>query len=142
MYFVNQYEILKFLEDEHEHEEFIDFKTISDSQIDLNQAILIECNNGTKEYRMDIMLHKLQELKSPIGCSFRFRRLFKVAKIILVTPNSNAGIERVYSIVNKNKSENSDRKRLDVNRSLSSILAVKLYRPESDHKCYDFHPDE
>ena len=94
-YFVNQYEIiLKFSEDEHDqlYEEFIDFKTISDSQTDLNQAILKEYDNGMKEYRMDIVWHQLEEPKSPIGCSYRFRRLFKVAKIILVTPHSNDGI--------------------------------------------------
>ena len=122
MHFVNQYKkILKFLEDKHDqlYEEFIDFKTISDSQIDLNQAILKEYGDVTKEYHIDIIWHQLQELKSPIDCSNRFRRLFKFAKTILVTPHSNAGIKRVYSIVNKNKSENSDRKRLDVNKLLS-----------------------
>ena len=51
-------------------------------------------------------------------------------------------MECIYSIINKNKSENSDRNLFDVNRSLSSILEVKLYRLESDHKCYDFHPDK
>ena len=42
--------MLKFLEDEHYQlfEEFIDFKTISDSQINLNQAILKEYDDGTK----------------------------------------------------------------------------------------------
>ena len=74
-------------------------------------------------------------------CSYRFRPIFKFAKIILVTPHSNTGIEYVYSIVNKNKFENSDCNHLDVNRSLSSILAVKLDRPESDQK-YDFHPNK
>ena len=91
---------------------------------------------------MNIIRHQLQELKSPVGCSYRFRQRFKAAAIILVKPYSNAGIERVYSIFNKNKFENSDHKRLDVNRSLSSIIAVKCDRPESDHKCYNFHPDK
>ena len=42
--------MLKFLEDKHYqlYEEFIDFKTISDSQINLNQAILKEYDDGTK----------------------------------------------------------------------------------------------
>ena len=58
MYFVNQYEkILNFLEDKHDqlYEEFIDFKTSCESQIDLNQAILKVYNDGTKEYCMDII---------------------------------------------------------------------------------------
>ena len=32
----------------------------------------------------------------------RFELLLKVAKLILITPHSNVGIERVFSIVNKN----------------------------------------
>ena len=62
MHFVNQYKkILKFLEDKHDqlYEEFIDFKTVSDSQIDLNQAILKEYGDVTKEYHIDIIWHQL-----------------------------------------------------------------------------------
>ena len=66
---------------------------------------------------------ELQNLKSPIGSTYRFRKLFKVAKIIIITPHSNAGVERVYSLVNKTKPEKSDCNCPDVNRSLSSILA-------------------
>ena len=98
------------------YESLIDFNTISDSQIDLSQAILKEYDDGTKEYRMDIIWYQLQELKSPTGCSYRFRRLFKVVKIILVTMQPNSGIERVYTNVNKNRFENSDCNRLDANK--------------------------
>jgi hypothetical protein len=59
-----------------------------------------------------------------------------------IIPHSNAGIEHVFSLVNKNKSENSDRNRLDIERSLSTILAVKLDRPESEFNCYDYSPSE
>ena len=64
--------------------------------------------------------------------------LFKVAKLILITSHSNAGIDRVFSLVNKNKSAGSDRNKLDIELSLSSILAVKMERPESQEKCYCF----
>ena len=47
----------------------------------------------------------------------------------------NAGIERLFSLVNKNKNESSERNRLDIKGSLSSILTVKLERPESQEKC-------
>ena len=91
---------------------------------------------------MDIIWHQLQEMKSQIVCNYRFTHLFKVATIILVMPHSNAGIKYIYSIINKNKFKNSDCNQLDVNRSLSSILLIKLDQPESDHKCYNFHPNK
>ena len=74
--------------------------------------------------------------------NFRFHNLFEVAKIMLITPHSNAGIERVYSLVNKNKSKGSERNRLDVDGSLPSILAVKPDGPESSFKCYNCIPSE
>ena len=55
---------------------------------------------------------------------------------MLITPHSNAGIERVYALVNMNKAEGTDINRLGIEGSLSSIL------PEAFFKCYDFKPDE
>lgn len=81
------------------------------------------------------------QLRNPAASNLRFRYLFEVARIVLLLPNSNAGIERVFSMVNKNKMECSDRNRLDVEKSLSSILTVKLDRPEMVMKCYEFTPD-
>ena len=91
---------------------------------------------------MDTIWYILQAVKSPTGNHYRFRLLFKVAKIVLITPHSNAGIERVYSLVNKNKRTGSERNRLDIDGSLSSILAVKLDEPESDCKCYEYNPSK
>ena len=59
-----------------------------------------------------------------------------------ITPHSNVGIERVFSLVEKNKSAGSDRNRLDIEGSLLSILAVKMERPESQEKCYCFKPSD
>ena len=64
--------------------------------------------------------------------------MFIVANLALVTPHSNAGIGRVYSIVNKNRAESSDRNKLDVERSLYAILAVKMDQPKSFSKYYNF----
>ena len=57
--------------------------------------------------------------------NLRFRLLFRVALLILITPHSDAGIERVYSLTNKNKSEVSDRIRTDIEGTLASIMGVK-----------------
>ena len=47
----------------------------------------------------------------------------------MVVPHSNAGIEHVYALVNKNEIEGSDRNRLDIVGTSSSILAVKSDQP-------------
>lgn len=52
------------------------------------------------------------------------KKLFKVAKLILVLPHSNAGEERVFSIVHKNKT--TFRSSLSMEGTLSSILTFKL----------------
>ena len=41
---------------------------------------------------------------------------------------------------NKNKPENSQRNRLDIEGTLSSIIVVNLDRPECFTKCRDFKP--
>ena len=55
---------------------------------------------------------------------FQFKKLFKVAKRILVLPHSNAGEERVFSVVRKNKTPFCSS--LSMEGTLSSILTVKL----------------
>ena len=41
-------------------------------------------------------------------------------------PHSDAGIEHMYALANKNKADGTDRNRLDIEGFLSSILAVKF----------------
>ena len=52
------------------------------------------------------------------------KKLFQVTKLILVLPHSNAGEERVFSMVRKNKT--TFRSSLSMEGTLSSILTVKL----------------
>ena len=77
-----------------------------------------------------------------IGDNFRFSLLFNVARLVLVTPHSNACIERVYALVNKNKTDSCDRNRLDPEGTLSAIISVKLARPEERCKCYEYIPEK
>ena len=79
---------------------------------------------------------------SPVGPNYRFKLLFEVAQIVLTILHPNAGIECLFSLVNKNKNESSDRNRSDTEGSLSSILMVKLERPESKENCYLYKPDK
>ena len=72
---------------------------------------------------MDVIWGYLSTMKAADG-EFLFKRLFKVAKLILVLPHSNAGKERVFSMVRKNKTP--FRSSLSMDGTLSSILTVKL----------------
>ena len=122
-------------------EQFTDFKSLDDLPDDiLDDAKLEQSNSENAQYRIDTIWYHLQKMKSSCGENFRLHLLFRVALIILLTPHSNAGIGRVYSLVKKNKPENSDRNRLNIEGSLSSILSVKLDAPESSIKCYNFKP--
>ena len=144
-YFVEGYEsILNFDEYSYEllYDQFHEYKLVNENEIKLEEAIISEYNDGSKDYRMDTIWYMLYNLKSLVGNDSRFHLLFQVAKLILITPHSNSGIERVYSLVNKNKRQGTERNRLDIEGSLSSILAVKLDRPESKFACYNYRPDE
>ena len=90
------------------------------------------------EYCIDVILYHLFQMKNSVGCNYKFRLLFNVAQLVMVAPHLNAGIERVYALVSKYKSEGSDRNRLDIEGTLSSI---KLNQPEVFSKCYELTLD-
>ena len=78
--------------------------------------------------------------ESHAGDSCHFNLLVKVANIVLMTLHAKAGIKQVYPLANKNKPEGSERKRMYIDRTLSTILDVKIERPESI--CYNFNPSQ
>ena len=108
----------------------------------LSDTIFAEYDDGSKEYRMDVIWYHLNQIKSPIGNNFSFNLLFHFASIVLMIPHSNAGIERDFSMVNKNKNESSDRNRLDQGKTLSCILAAKLDRSKAMPRCYEHKPQK
>ncbi|KAK6191362.1 hypothetical protein SNE40_003074 [Patella caerulea] len=71
------------------------------------------------------------------GGRLRFAKLSAVAKLVLVIPHSNAGEERVFSMVRKNKTD--FRNSLSVDGTLMSLLTVKLANPEST-PCHRWEP--
>ena len=122
---------------------FIDYKTVAICELPdhaLTDAVIQE-NDVADEYRIDVIRYRFFQVESSVGNNDRFRLLFNVAQLVMVSPHSNAGIERVYALFNKNKSEGSDRNNLHIEGTLSSILAVKLGQPETFSKCYEFTPD-
>ena len=84
---------------------------------------------------MDVIWAFLGVLKNHDGCKLRFPNLSKIARLVLVLPHSNAGEERVFSMIRLNKTPY--RSCLGLDGTLSSILTVKLHNPEP---CYKFEP--
>ena len=79
---------------------------------------LATCN----DYRMDAVWYLLQEMKSSVGNNYRCHNLFEVAKIVVITSHSNAGIDWVHALVNK-KPEGSERNRLDIDKNTMMLIA-------------------
>ena len=115
---------------------------MNENEIKLEEAIISEYHDGSKDYRMDTIWYMLNNLKSLVGNNSCFHLLFQVAKFILITPHSNSGIERIYSLVYKNKQQGTEHNRWDIEGSLPSILTVKLDRPESKFACCNYRPVE
>ena len=68
----------------------------------------------------------------------RFPLLSEIALAILVVPHSNAANERVFSVIRKTKTE--FRSRLDLSKSLNSVMRVKLSLLEQSF--YRWKPDK
>ena len=65
-------------------EEFIDFKSLSDSELSSatwEDAIVREYDYGSKEYRINTLWYHIQRLRSLVGNNQRFELLFKVANL-------------------------------------------------------------
>ena len=64
-------------------------------------------------------------LKKAGSNSYEFDLLFKVAEVVMTIPHSNAGEERIFSLINKNKTPS--RSSLKLNGTLSSIITLKTH---------------
>lgn len=63
-------------------------------------------------------------MKTPETNMFKFD-LFRVAEVIMTIPHSNAGEERIISLIRKNKTP--DRNSLRLHGTLSSLMIVKMH---------------
>ena len=91
-------------------------------------------DDKTKYYNVNILWGYISEIKDCIG-KHRYGILFKVVKLVLVLPNSNASEERVISLVRINKA--TFRASMVFN-TLGSILTLK----SSDPNATKFKPDK
>ena len=89
----------------------------------LTDAVIQETKNSDV-YLIDIIWYYLYQMKSSVASNYRFQLLLNIVRLVLVV--FDAGIERVYELVDKNNREGTHRNRLDIEGSFHSILAVKL----------------
>ena len=110
-------------------EEFLDYQLLEKSDIPSGvweEAIVYEEGEGEEKkqhHRMDTVWGYLSLAKKSDSSS-RFLLLGKVAKLILIIPHSNAGEERVFSLIKQNKTPT--RSSLNTNGTLASLLQIKL----------------
>ena len=113
------------------NDEYLEYQSMAKDEIPDNiwdQALI----KGEKpRFRMDIIWGCIKE---------SFQNLSAVALTVLTVPRSNAGDERCFSVIKKNKTEFLSTLKLD--GSLNSIMRIKMVFPESICPCYDWKPTE
>ena len=128
------------------YDEFCDYKTLTDEEIGRHawdEAKVIDGSVGDQElfhYRADTLWWHIGHMVVPDSSCQRFSHLLKVAELVLILPHSNAGEERLFSMVRKNKTDSRSRLKLD--GTLSNLLAMKLQYPECVSPCYKFNPSK
>ena len=129
------------------YDEFCDYITLTDGEIGRNiwdDAKVVDGYNEDSEevfhYRMHIVWWHLAQMLLPESSTRRFKHLHKLAEAVLVISHSNAGEERLFSMVCKNKTDS--RSALGLEGTLSSLLSMKLHYSECSTPCYTWKPDE
>ena len=102
--------------------EVSDFNTMDEDELPDSIRQSAKLNNGGR-LRLDVIWGHLQDLLIPDG-RMRFPRLFRIALLVLTIPHSNAGEERVFSMIKKNVT--ATRSCLDQEKTLGSILTIKM----------------
>ena len=69
------------------YEGLFEYKFLFSEEISIKDSIIIENDEETTEYRMDTICYNIHTLKSHVGENYRFKLLFNVAVVILITPH-------------------------------------------------------
>lgn len=116
-------------------DEFCDCQTMSDHEIDLkawSEAKVVDglVNGEVFHYRMDVLWWHINAMVVPGSSKKRSSNLVKVAELVLILPHSNTGEERLFSMIRKTKTDR--RSSLQLDRTLSNLLAMKSQYPDSN----------
>ena len=103
-------------------EEFNKYQLLRDS--DIPDHVMVSCKFDRGDLKLDSLWIFIGQINDHAENVLLFPRLWKVVRLILTIPHSNAEEERVFSIVRKSKT--CFQPRLDPEETLASIVAVKL----------------
>ena len=105
-------------------EQFMAYQVLPDDAIPL--SVKTDAGLGPEDpHRVDALWTYLSCRREPGTNRPEFDLLFNVAKAVCTIPHSNAGEERIFSLINKNKT--SVRGSLLLEGTLSSIITVKTH---------------
>ena len=96
------------------YDKFCDYQTLRDECFGddmLKEAKVIDGEEDGEvlfHYRVDVLCWHVAKLFIPGTAAKRFKPLPKVAGLVLALPHSNAGEERLFSIVRKNREHSID----------------------------------
>ena len=124
-YFVHRYSgIFSDVDMDRLSEEFFNYQMLSSDSIPKSVKEVVNLEEQDP-HRVDVLWGYLRELKEPGTNNLLFGLLFKVAEVVMTIPHSNAGEERIFSLINKNKTPS--RSSLKLNGTLSSLIVVKTH---------------
>jgi hypothetical protein len=83
-------------------EEFTSYQLLERDDIPDWESASVCDDSETRHYRMDVIWSYIKSMSNPDG-TLQFKRLSKVALLVLVLPHSNDEEERVFGLVTKNK---------------------------------------
>ena len=106
------------------NEEFIDYQLLSSN--DIPSSIKKSANLCEEDpHRIDILWGYVRGVKEPGTSQTKFELLFRVAEVVMTIPHSNAGEERIFFLINKNKTPSGSS--LKIEGTLSSLILVKTH---------------
>ena len=106
------------------NEEFIDYQMLSSN--DIPTSIKESASLSEEDpHRIDILWGYLRGVKEPGSSQSKFGLLFRVAEVVMTIPHSNAGKERIFPLINKNKTPSLSSLKIEV--TLSSLILVKTH---------------
>ena len=111
------------------HEQFICYQLLVTE--DIFQAVSETCGlqNEDDVYHIDDLWLYPATLKTPGSNDKDFDLLAKVTRCIMMIPHSNANEERIFSMINKNKTPS--RSSLQDDDMLSSLFIIKTHIEDS-----------
>ena len=118
-------------------EEFYDFQLLGDDAIPAHIMETFKTERG--DLRMDVLWSYVGDMKDTAEGVLCYPRLRKVANLILTISHSNAEEERVFSIIQKNKT--CFHPNLDPEETLASVVTVKLAMESQNVESFKI-PDE